>query len=161
LDLAAKPLQSNRVSGPRPASFPLKMPIDLTTLTKNNSCVYSCSFLNLTISLEINRFFQSYFSCVKIKMFSFGSARSNREKIRRLTNKTNICPDELSKFLISHRELKRGGCSRFREEAQILRQGRICPSWECYPTLMHPGSIARKARVKFWGSKFWVVIWEL
>jgi hypothetical protein len=25
--------------------------------------------------------------------------------------KTNICPDELSKFLISHRELKRGGCS--------------------------------------------------
>jgi len=37
------------------------MPIELTTLTKNNSCVYSCSFLNLTISIEINRFFQSYF----------------------------------------------------------------------------------------------------
>ena len=47
------------------------------------------------------------------------------------------------------------------KEAQILRQGRICPSWECYPNSLHPGSIARKARVKFWGSRFWVVIWEL
>ncbi len=111
MDLAAKPLQSNRVSQPRPASFPLKMPIDLTTLTKNNSCVYSCSFLNLTISLEINGFFQIYFFFLRIKFFSFGSARSNREKIMRLTNKTNIFPDELSKFLISHRELKRGGPS--------------------------------------------------
>jgi hypothetical protein len=67
--------------------------------------------------------------------------------------KTNICPGELSKFLISHRELKRGGCSLLGEEGQILRQGRICPSWECCPTSIAPRLDSKKSKGKILGIK--------
>jgi hypothetical protein len=61
---------------------------------------------------------------VKIKVFSFCSTRSNREKIMRLKIKTNICPGEQSKFLISHRELKREGCSLWGKKLKsYVREG--------------------------------------
>ncbi len=71
---------------------------------------------------------------------------SNRDKIVRLKIKTNIGRGEQSKFLINHRELKLGTFSHLHKEFKSLSQGRICQSWECYKTSMHPGSIAGKAR---------------